>query len=122
VNQLFEATGELGQNVVEHAGSPVGGFVAAQRYKAGAPDERIIVAVGEVGWGQGTGRDPLDPQRLGFEDDHSAAGGHDRRVQPAGYDLSGSVVMVDCTTLQASTPRSSTSWSRRCSLTGAVIA
>ena len=53
MNQLFEATGELGQNVVEHAGSPVGGFVAAQRYKAGAPDERIIVAVGEVGRGQG---------------------------------------------------------------------
>jgi len=26
VNQLFEAAGELGQNVVEHAGSPVGGF------------------------------------------------------------------------------------------------
>jgi hypothetical protein len=51
VNQLFEATGELGQNVVEHAGSPVGGFVAAQRYKAGAPDERIIVAVGDVGVG-----------------------------------------------------------------------
>ena len=36
-------------------------------------------------------------------------------------DLSGSVVMVDCTTLQASTPRSSTSWSRRCWWTGAVI-
>ena len=51
VNQLFEATGELGQNVVEHAGSPVGGFVAAQRYKAGAPEERIIVAVGDVGVG-----------------------------------------------------------------------
>jgi hypothetical protein len=32
--------------VVEHAGSPSGGFVAAQRYKAGTPDERIIVAVG----------------------------------------------------------------------------
>ena len=51
VNQLFEATGELGQNVVEHAGSPAGGFVAAQRYKAGAPEERIIVAVGDVGVG-----------------------------------------------------------------------
>jgi hypothetical protein len=51
VNQLFEATGELGQNVVEHAGSPVGGFVAAQRYKAGAPEERIIVAVGDAGIG-----------------------------------------------------------------------
>jgi hypothetical protein len=51
VNQLFEATGELGQNVVEHAGSPVGGFIAAQRYKAGAPEERIVVAVGDVGVG-----------------------------------------------------------------------
>ena len=37
VNQLFEATGELGQNVVEHAGSPLGGFVAAQRYRPGRP-------------------------------------------------------------------------------------
>jgi len=51
VNQLFEATGELGANVVEHAGSPSGGFVAAQRYKAGTPDERIIVAVGDAGIG-----------------------------------------------------------------------
>jgi hypothetical protein len=51
VNQLSEATGELGQNVVEHAGSPVGGFVAAQRYRAGAPEERIVVAVGDVGVG-----------------------------------------------------------------------
>jgi hypothetical protein len=51
VNQLFEATGELGLNVVEHAGSPAGGFVAAQRYKAGTPEERIIVAVGDVGIG-----------------------------------------------------------------------
>ena len=46
LNQLFEATGELGANVIEHAGSPAGGFVAAQRYKSGMPDERIIVAVG----------------------------------------------------------------------------
>jgi hypothetical protein len=51
VNQLFEATGELGANVVEHAGSPSGGFVAAQRYKAGTPGERIIVAVGDAGIG-----------------------------------------------------------------------
>jgi hypothetical protein len=51
VNQLFEATGELGLNVVEHAGSPAGGLVAAQRYKAGMPEERIIVAVGDVGVG-----------------------------------------------------------------------
>ena len=51
MNQLFEAAGELGQNVVEHAGSPVGGFIAAQRYKAGAPEERIVVAVGDAGVG-----------------------------------------------------------------------
>jgi hypothetical protein len=51
VNQLFEATGELGLNVVEHAGSPAGGFLAAQRHKAGAPEEWIIVAVGDVGIG-----------------------------------------------------------------------
>jgi hypothetical protein len=51
VIQLFEATGELGSNVVEHAGSPVGGFVAAQRYKAGTPEERIVVAVGDAGIG-----------------------------------------------------------------------
>jgi hypothetical protein len=37
VNQLFAATGELGLNVVEHSGSPAGGFVAAQRCKAGRP-------------------------------------------------------------------------------------
>jgi hypothetical protein len=51
VNQLYEATGELGLNVVDHAGSPAGGFVAAQRYKAGTPEEWIIVAVGDVGMG-----------------------------------------------------------------------
>jgi hypothetical protein len=51
VNQLFEATGELGLNVVEHAGSPAGGFIAAQRYKAGTPEERIVVAVGDAGIG-----------------------------------------------------------------------
>jgi hypothetical protein len=51
VNQIFEATGELGLNVVEHAGSPAGGFVSAQRYKAGAPEERIVVAVADVGIG-----------------------------------------------------------------------
>jgi hypothetical protein len=50
VNQLYEATGELGLNVVEHAGSPSGGFVAAQRYKAGTPEEWIIVASGMLGW------------------------------------------------------------------------
>jgi hypothetical protein len=51
VNQLFEAAGELGLNVVEHAGTPVGGFIAAQRYKAGTPEERIVVAVGDAGIG-----------------------------------------------------------------------
>lgn len=41
----------LGLNVVEHAGSPVGGFIAARCYKAGTPGEWIIVAVGDVGMG-----------------------------------------------------------------------
>jgi hypothetical protein len=66
VNQLFEATGELGANVVEHAGSPSGGFVAAQRYKAGTPDERIIVAVGDVGIGI---RESLRPRYGDMTDD-----------------------------------------------------
>jgi hypothetical protein len=57
VNQLYEATGELGLNVVEHAGSPSGGFVAAQRYKAGTPEEWIIVAVG----GRGDGHPRVAP-------------------------------------------------------------
>jgi hypothetical protein len=68
VNQLFEATGELGLNVVEHAGSPLGGFVAAQRYKAGTPDERIIVAVGDAGIGI---RESLRP-RYGDQTDDAA--------------------------------------------------
>lgn len=51
MTQLYEATGELGLNVVEHAGSPAGGFVAAQLYRRGQPDERAIVAVGDVGIG-----------------------------------------------------------------------
>ena len=51
VTQLYEATGELGLKVVEHAGSPAGGFVAAQRYQRGQPGERAIVAVGDVGVG-----------------------------------------------------------------------
>jgi hypothetical protein len=38
-------------NVVEHAGSPAGGFVAAQPYKAGMPEERIVIAVGDGGVG-----------------------------------------------------------------------
>jgi hypothetical protein len=66
VNQLFEATGELGLNVVEHAGSPSGGFIAAQRYKAGTPDERIIVAVGDVGIGI---RESLRPRYGDMTDD-----------------------------------------------------
>jgi hypothetical protein len=107
VNQIFEAAGELGQNVVEHAGSPVGGFVAAQRYKAGAPEERIIVAVGDAGIGvreslrprygrrrgQGARRCRLDPQRCGLENDHAAAGDPYRRVSPARYDCRCSVAL-----------------------------
>jgi hypothetical protein len=65
VNQLFEATGELGLNVVEHAASPAGGFVAAQRYKAGTPEEWIIVAVGDVGIGI---RESLRPRYGDMED------------------------------------------------------
>jgi hypothetical protein len=66
VNQLFEATAELGANVVEHAGSPSGGFVTAQRYKAGAPEERIIVAVGDAGVGI---RESLRPRYGEMTDD-----------------------------------------------------
>jgi hypothetical protein len=51
VTQLYEAAGELGLNVIEHAGSPAGGFVAAQLYQRGQPGERAIVAVGDVGIG-----------------------------------------------------------------------
>jgi hypothetical protein len=68
VNQLFEATGELGLNVVEHAGSPAGGFVAAQRYKAGMPEERIVVAVGDVGIGI---RESLRPRYGVMTDDEA---------------------------------------------------
>jgi Histidine kinase-, DNA gyrase B-, and HSP90-like ATPase len=66
VNQLFEATGELGANVVEHADSPSGGFVTAQRYKAGTPDERIIVSVGDAGIGI---RESLRPRYGEMTDD-----------------------------------------------------
>jgi hypothetical protein len=38
-------------DVVEHAESSVGGFIAAQRYKAGMPEERIVVAVGDAARG-----------------------------------------------------------------------
>jgi hypothetical protein len=68
VNQLFEATGELGLNVVEHAGSPVGGFVAAQRYKAGTAEERIVIAVGDVGIGI---RESLRPRYGDMTDDEA---------------------------------------------------
>jgi hypothetical protein len=78
VNQLFEATGELGLNVVEHAGSPAGGFVAAQRYKAGMPDERIIVAVGDVGVGI---RESLRP-RYGDMTDDGPSGGRSSGTSP----------------------------------------
>ena len=51
VEELFEAIGELGQNVLDHSESPAGGFVAAQRYRAGMPEDRIVIAVGDVGIG-----------------------------------------------------------------------
>jgi hypothetical protein len=68
VTQLYEATGELGLNVVDHAGSPAGGFVAAQRYKAGTPEEWIIVAVGDVGIGI---RESLRPRYGAMSDDEA---------------------------------------------------
>jgi hypothetical protein len=108
VNQLFEATGELGLNVVEHAGSPAGGFVAAQRYKAGMPEEWIIVAVGDLGVGI---RESLRP-RYGDMTDGEAVGRaiqwHVSRIPDEGRGQG--------------LPASSTSWSRPCSWTGAAAA
>jgi glycine/D-amino acid oxidase-like deaminating enzyme len=51
VTQIYEAAAELGNNVVEHAECPVGGYMAAQRYKHGKPDEYLVVAVGDAGIG-----------------------------------------------------------------------
>lgn len=51
LEQLHESVGELGNNVDEHAGSPVGGFVAAQTYRRHQADEYLIVAVGDAGMG-----------------------------------------------------------------------
>lgn len=49
--QIYEAAGELGNNVVDHSRCPVGGFMAAQRHKRGKPEEHLIVAVGDAGIG-----------------------------------------------------------------------
>jgi hypothetical protein len=108
VNQLFEATGELGLNVVEHAGSPAGGFVAAQRYKAGMPEDRIIVAVGDVGVGI---RESLRPRYGDMTEDEAirrAIQWHVSRIPDEGRGQG--------------LPASSTSWSRPCSWTGAAAA
>jgi len=51
VTQIYEAAGELGNNVIEHAKSPAGGYMAAQCYRRGKPDEHLVVAVGDVGIG-----------------------------------------------------------------------
>ncbi len=37
--------------MAEHAECPVGGYMAAQRYKHGTPDEYLVVAVGDAGIG-----------------------------------------------------------------------
>jgi hypothetical protein len=114
--------------VVEHAGSPAGGFIAAQRYKAGMPEERIIVAVGDVGIGI---RESLRPRYGDMTDGQAirrAIQWHVSRIPDEAVatliapkllssrhqaqeltaslaqDLSDTVVMVDCSALQASTP------------------
>ncbi len=51
VTQVYEAAAELGNNVAEHAECPVGGYMAAQRYRRGKPDEYVVVAVGDAGIG-----------------------------------------------------------------------
>jgi hypothetical protein len=51
LEQLHESVGELGNNVEEHAVSPVGGFMAAQTYRRNQQEEYLIVAVGDAGIG-----------------------------------------------------------------------
>src|SRR5680860_33892 len=51
VDRVYEAVGELGNNVDEHSGSAVGGFMAAQTYRRGSPGEELIVALGDAGVG-----------------------------------------------------------------------
>ncbi len=51
VTQIYEAAGELGNNVIEHANCPAGGYMAAQCYRRGQPDEYVIMAVGDAGIG-----------------------------------------------------------------------
>jgi hypothetical protein len=48
---LHDVVSELGNNVDEHSASPVGGFMAAQTYNAGRPNEYVIVAMGDAGIG-----------------------------------------------------------------------
>jgi hypothetical protein len=103
VTQLYEATGELGLNVVEHAGSPAGGFVAAQRYQRGQPGERAIVAVGDVG-----ARHPRVTPRAARADDRwrgHRLGDSARRVPLLDPGRGqGLASVVDCSALQASAP------------------
>jgi hypothetical protein len=51
VDEAFNAAGELCNNVVEHARSASGGWVAAQRHQVGQPGEYLVLAVGDVGIG-----------------------------------------------------------------------
>ncbi len=39
--QIYEAAGELCNNVVEHAKCPVGGYMAAQCYKRERPGAKV---------------------------------------------------------------------------------
>jgi hypothetical protein len=89
VNQLFEATGELGLNVLEHAGSPAGGFVAAQRYRTRA----VARGFRRCRWRPRARRRHVDPDRCRLEDDHPEARDNDRRVSPARNDCRCSVAL-----------------------------
>lgn len=51
VAALYEAVVELANNAAEHAGTTYGAFAAAQTYKRGTPDERLVLAVGDGGIG-----------------------------------------------------------------------
>lgn len=52
-NALFEAVGEVGNNAAEHSQPGGGGWgiMAAQVYRKGTPEERLLFAVGDVGIG-----------------------------------------------------------------------
>src|SRR6266487_5341606 len=68
VDDVFNAAGELCNNVVEHAQSASGGWVAAQRYQADQPSEYLVLAVGDVGIGISRSLS----RRYGWMDDEKA--------------------------------------------------